>query len=207
MNLSAIPQRIEVRRLGLDLDNTLIDYTVSCKSLAPNFGINKSSATRDLIRSHLRHPDNDEEWQRFQSLLYTDGLDSAQPAPGAVELIRGCKNRGLEVFIVSHKTKSGPERFGARNLRAPALQWLTKHNLVPNLIPKHHVFFTDSVDAKVESIANLRLDVFVDDLPELLSHPKWPSSTLGLRFCLTSVGDDSPHRCVDFPTLNEWLGL
>jgi len=207
VNLSAIPRRLEVRRLGLDLDNTLIDYTASCKFLAPNFGIDESSATRDLIRRHLRHPDNDEEWQRFQSLLYTDGLDSALPASGVVELIRGCTNRGVEVFIVSHKTKSGPERFGARNLRAPALQWLTNHNLVPSLIPKDHVFFTDSVDAKVESIANLRLDVFVDDLPEVLSHPKWPSSTLGLRFSSTSVGDDTPHWCVDFPALNEWLGL
>ena len=207
MNLSAIPRRLEVRRLGLDLDNTLIDYTASCKFLAPNFGIDESLATRDVIRRHLRHPDNDEEWQRFQSLLYTDWLDSALPASGAVELIRGCTNRGIEVFIVSHKTKSGPERFGARNLRAPALQWLTNHNLVPSLIPKDHVFFTDSVDAKVESIATLRLDVFVDDLPEVLSHPMWPSSTLGLRFSSTSVGDDTPHWCVDFPALNEWLGL
>ena len=207
MNLSAIPRHLEVRRLGLDLDNTLIDYTASCKFLAPNFGIDESSATRDVIRGQLRHPDNDEEWQRFQSLLYTDGLDSALPASGAVDLIRGCTNRGIEVFIVSHKTKSGPERFGARSLRAPALQWLTNHNLVPSLIPKDHVFFTDSVDAKVESIANLRLDVFVDDLPEVLSHPKWPSSTLGLRFCSTSFGDDSPNWCVDFLALNEWLGL
>ena len=207
MNLSAIPRRLEVRRLGLDLDNTLIDYTASCAFLAPNFGIAKSSATRDEIRRQLRHPDNDEEWQRFQSLLYTDGLDRALPADGAVELIRGCTNKGIEVSIVSHKTKNGPERFGARNLRAPALQWLASHNLVPSLIPNDHVFFTDSVDAKVESIASLRLDAFMDDLPEVLSHPKWPSSTLGIQFSSTIVGNDSPHWCVDFPALNEWLGL
>lgn len=207
MKLSAIPRSLKVRRLGLDLDNTLVDYTASCKFLAPSFGIDEPSATRDEIRRQLRLPDSDEEWQRFQSLLYTDGLDSALPASGAVELIRGCTNKGIEVFIVSHKTKSGPERFGARNLRAPALQWLTNHNLVPSLIPFDHVFFTDSMDAKVESIASLRLDAFVDDLPEVLSHPKWPSSTLGFRFSSTSVSDDSCNWCVDFPALNEWLGL
>ena len=207
MNLSAIPRRLEVRRLGLDLDNTLIDYTTSCTFLAANFGIDASSATRDAIRRHLRHPDNDEEWQRFQSLLYTDGLDSALPATGAVKLIRGCRNRGIEVFIVSHKTKTGPEQFGTRDLRTPALQWLTSHNLVPGLIPRNSVFFTDSVEAKIESVASLRLDVFVDDLPEVLSHPAWPPSTLGIRVASTSAGDCSPHWCVDFPGLSEWLGL
>jgi hypothetical protein len=207
VNLSAIPRHLDVRRLGLDLDNTLIDYTASCKFLAPTFGIDGSSATRDEIRRQLRHPDNDEEWQRFQSLLYTDGLDSALPASGSVKFLRGCKSRGIEVFIVSHKTQSGPERFGARNLRAPALHWLTRHNLVPSLIPEDRVFFADSMEAKVESIASLRLDIFVDDLLDVLSHPKWPSSTLGLRYSATSVGYYSPNTCVDFSALNEWMGL
>lgn len=207
MNLSATPRRLDVHRLGLDLDNTLIDYTASFESLAPHFGITGPQATRDEIRGQLRRPEGDEEWQRFQSLLYTEGLENALPATGAVELIRGCKSNDIEVFIVSHKTRRGPDRFGARDLRAPALQWLTNHNLVPGLIPRDHVFFSDSVDAKIESIAGLRLDVFVDDLPEILSHPRWPSSTLGLRFSSVNIGGDSPYGCVDFPALNEWLGL
>ena len=202
-----MPRHLEVRRLGLDLDNTLIDYKASFEFLAPRFGIDRPSATRDQIRRQLRRADDDEEWQRFQSLLYTEGLESALPAPGAVELIRGCSKKAIEVFIVSHKTKRGPERFGGRNLRAPALQWLTVHDLVPHPIPEGHVSFTDSVQDKVRTIAALRLDVFVDDLAEVLSHPQWPSSTLGLRFCPASLGGDAAKGNVDFPALSDWLGL
>lgn len=199
------PQRLNVRRLGLDLDNTLIDYTDSLASLASDFGIAREKVSRDEIRTQLRRPDDDEEWQHFQSLLYTEGLASAWPAFGAMEFIRACRRKGVEVFIVSHKTERGPKRFGARDLRSPALEWLAHRGLVPGLIPADRVFFADSVKNKIDWIAKLKLDVFVDDLPEILSHPQWPTSTLGVRFSPQDLGDTSTHWCVDFPKLSKWL--
>lgn len=177
------PPKCDVRRIGLDLDNTLIDYSSAYAHFAPDFGITALNPTREVIRTQLRlGDDRDERWQEFQSRLYTEGLKFAQPAPALSQLMTACAEASIEVVAVSHKTKRGPELFGALDLRGPAEEWILAYatDLLP--LTRERIHFADTLEAKVEQISVLQLDVFIDDLPRVLQHADWPSSTFGIHY-------------------------
>jgi FMN phosphatase YigB (HAD superfamily) len=65
---------MKIKSVGLDLDNTLIDYTQAYFKIAEIFGITLVDLNKDSIKQHLTdYKNNDVEWQRFQSILYTKG--------------------------------------------------------------------------------------------------------------------------------------
>ena len=77
------------RRIGLDLDNTVIDYAPAYRAVAKEMGLPQQLVDRESIRESLRKSEeDDEEWQRFQALLYTDGLAYAKPAPGLLKFLQ-----------------------------------------------------------------------------------------------------------------------
>ena len=79
------------RRIGLDLDNTVIDYAPAYRAVAREMGLPPELVDRESIRESLRKSEEeDEEWQRFQAQLYTDGLAFAKPAA-----ILAARNRTL----------------------------------------------------------------------------------------------------------------
>lgn len=177
------PSPRELRLIGLDLDNTLIDYGPAYAEVAERMGLPDEFRTRDAIRGLLRpSSDDDEEWQRFQALLYTDGLEQAVVSPGARDLLVTCADRGIPVVIVSHKTARGPERFGARDLRAPAVEWLVREGVLDKLVPRASVHFLPTMTEKVATIGRLSPCAFVDDLDEVLSHPDFPSHVLAIHY-------------------------
>jgi len=161
--------------LGLDLDNTVIDYAEAYQVLAPQFGVADGHASREDVRSILRStPGDDDEWQRFQSQLYSEGLECAKPAAGVVDLLETCQQFGVSVVIISHKTPTCPGRFGARDLRTPARTWLRKHEISPGWIPEESVTFHATAREKVARIAEVRPRWFMDDLEEILTMDRFP---------------------------------
>ncbi|MEO8499137.1 MAG: hypothetical protein ABI614_29070, partial [Planctomycetota bacterium] len=57
-------------------------------------------------------------------------------------------------------------------------------------LPESNVFLEVSVEDKVRRIIDQACDVFVDDLPELLLHPEFPTEIE--RICF-----DPANRCVE----------
>ena len=51
-----------------------------------------------------------------------------------------------------------------------------------NFIHRKNVFFADTKEQKIELIIEKELDVFIDDLPDILNHPKFPIQTDKLWF-------------------------
>ena len=197
------------RRIGLDLDNTVIDYAPAYRAVAREMGLPQQLVDRESIRESLRKSEeDDEEWQRFQALLYTDGLVYAQPAPGLLEFLRFCGSIDLNVVIISHKTEATPVRFGARDLRAPASEWLHTQGIVPEHVSPDWVFFCTNRADKVRTIAELQCDVFVDDLIEVLADADYPVSTSAWWYRLS---DENPaigtagYLSGDFYALLRWL--
>ena len=197
------------RRIGLDLDNTVIDYAPAYRAVAKEMGLPQQLVDRESIRESLRKSEeDDEEWQRFQTLLYTDGLAYAQPAPGLLEFLRLCDSIGVNVVIISHKTEATPARFGSRDLRAPAAEWLDAQGIVPAHVSPDGVFFCAARVDKVRTIAATQCDVFVDDLMEILTDAKFPVSASAWWFCASDVGSISGttgHLSGDFYALTAWL--
>ncbi len=199
------------RRIGLDLDNTVIDYAPAYHAVAREMGLPPELVDREAIRESLRKSDqDDEEWQRFQALLYTDGLAYAQPAPGLLEFLQLCDSIDVNVVVISHKTEATPTRIGSRDLRAPAAEWLQTHGIVPAHVSPDGVFFCANRVEKVRAIAATKCDVFVDDLDEVLSDPDMPSSILRFRYVTgTNAIVDLPENIVDagFFALTRWLSM
>src|SRR5271170_5679937 len=99
-------------RIGIDFDNTLIDYDRVFVAAAWQRGLigpevaGTKRAVRDAIR---RLPDGELTWQRLQGHVYGAGIGGAVPFAGAADFLRRCAAKGAAVFIVSHKTRYGHE--------------------------------------------------------------------------------------------------
>ena len=196
--------------LGLDLDNTVIDYAEAYRVLAPQFGLADEHVSRAQIRSQLRRtPDDDEEWQRFQSRLYSEGLESAQPAAGVVDLLETCRQFGVSVVIISHKTPTCPGRFGARDLLTPARAWLRRHGISPGWIPEECVTFHATAREKVARIAEVLPLWFMDDLEEILVMDRFPVEVKRVLYRAGSpwVEREDGVAIADFAALAEQVAL
>ncbi|MBI2789351.1 MAG: hypothetical protein HYX59_11770 [Elusimicrobia bacterium] len=175
-------------RIGVDFDNTLIRYDEVFRDLAAERGWAAGGASKAAIKRRLLAEDgNDLRWQALQALAYGPEIGKARAYPGFVEFLRAAFRRGDDVFIVSHKSAASHYDPAVR-LREAALEWLKDNRLVvnghpdPSRIPASRVIFAGTRDEKVAAISKLRLDLFVDDLPEVLEHPRFPKSTLGVHF-------------------------
>lgn len=162
-------------RIGIDLDNTLVDYSEAARYLAREENIDDVSSVQEL-RQRFRESD-DVKWQTIQARLYTEGLEYATPANGCIDFILSARGIGSQMYVVSHKTKTTSEEFGGRDLRGPARAWLVRAGITPGLIPENQIFFCNSQQEKVKKVADLNLDWFIDDLEEVLSHPDFPEDT------------------------------
>lgn len=113
--------------IGIDLDNTLIDYEEVFRAFARDSGLIAPGFTggKEYIREVARAtPDGDIAWQRLQGAVYSRGIRQAVMFDGADAFLRQARDRGFETVIVSHKTEFGhfdPDRI---NLRRAALEWL-----------------------------------------------------------------------------------
>ncbi len=196
-------------RIGLDLDNTVIDYTPAYRVIAARIGLPREFVDRESIRPLLRRSEVDDmEWQRFQALLYTDGLAFAQPAAGLSDFLNLCATLNVCVFIVSHKTATTPVQFGARDLRGPAQAWLMDRGIVPGHVIKDDIYFCSTRVEKIQTIASLGCEAFVDDLIEVLEHPDLPIDIRRFHYQLDAGAFDDPALGVqpaNFTSLLTWL--
>jgi hypothetical protein len=176
------------RRIGIDLDNTLINYdAVFCAFAKERRLLDSAVATsKAAIREALRAmPEGDLVWQRLQGAVYGKGVRHAVLFEGAAGFLQLARKQGCEVFIVSHKTEFGhfdPERV---NLRDAALAWMKSQGFFRDDgfgIPNENVLFTATRSDKIAAIAELDVEVFIDDLPEVLEDRGFPASVTGILF-------------------------
>ena len=97
-------------RIGIDLDNTLICYNRVFLSAAQQSGLVPSDweGSKREIRKYLREKEEGEiAWQSLQGKVYGRWIHHAQLFPGAERFLWRCKQLGLAVEVVSHKTECG----------------------------------------------------------------------------------------------------
>jgi hypothetical protein len=189
----------ERQRIGIDLDNTLINYDGVFCSLAVAGGLIAAPATRTkaAVREAIRAlPDGELAWQRLQGVVYGKGVRDAVLFDGAEMFLRCARERGCDIFIVSHKTEFGhydPDRV---NLRDAARAWMAMQGFfhVQGFgIPQENVLFASTRAEKIAAIRALGVGIFIDDLPEVLEDDDFPPAVTGILF---TGGADSPS---DYP--------
>ena len=179
-----------ILRIGLDFDNTIANYDQAFPEVARILGYetNNLKATlnkRELKLELLKQSDGDTAWQKVQGLVYGKYIDLASLYPGVCEFVLRALASGHEIFIVSHKTELGHFDESRTPLRQAATTWLINQNLVgdsDSKIKLQNIFYAETRDEKIDKIIELQLDVFIDDLDEVLSDKLFPRSTKKILF-------------------------
>jgi hypothetical protein len=172
-------------RIGLDFDNTIVSYDALFHRVALEQQVVPATtpANKVAVRDHLRAVGQEERWTLMQGEVYGARMDDAVTYPGVIDFLVHAGAAGHDLFIVSHKTRH-PILGPAHDLHAASRRWLERNLLMEGrpLIPPGNVYFELTRDEKLARIAQLKCDMFVDDLPEVILAAHFPSATVGVLF-------------------------
>lgn len=196
--------------IGIDFDNTIVDYTDVFYSVAKEKGWIPASVRSDKtsVRNYLREQGQENAWIELQGLIYGPHIFAAKPFPGVRSFLASCQQKGIQVFIISHKTRY-PFMGESHDLHSYALQWLERNHFFENEggIPHKNVFLELTKEEKLSRIVQVDCDYFVDDLPEFLTDPQFPSQVKRVLFdphcCYEGVSLD--QRMTSWDTWMRWL--
>jgi hypothetical protein len=193
-------------RIGLDLDNTIIDYRRAFESyLQKNYFYKpEGDVTKEVAKRFLQAKGGDVLWQKCQFEIYSFRFQGARLAPGLLDFIR--QARGFaDLYIVSHKSNyAAYDSEKKHNLREAAHEWLLEKGVISlDNIPAENMYFAESIDQKISYIKQLGLTHFVDDLDEILKHSRFPGSTQGFLF--STVASSKRNRVENFYMLSRLL--
>lgn len=195
---------ISYERIGVDLDNTLINYDDSFSAAADYLSVKLPTGvkTKNQISQFLKSTKEGEHfWQRLQGLAYGRFLKShAKLYPGVKRFLLHCHYRGNPVTIVSHKTKHGHFDSEQIMLRDVVLEFLVSKGLIDSKnAPIQEVFFEDTHENKIERIKKNSFSWFIDDLPKVIQELKHIDTKL---ICFGV--DLSDWQQIDNLVLGEW---
>ncbi len=179
-------------RLGIDLDNTIIDYARAFAAAAVEAGVTGErfrgkTALRDGLRAR---PDGERLWQRVQALAYGPLISRAEPYSGVEAFFERARAQQLPIVIVSHKSAFAAGAPAGPNLRECAEEWLAIRGFVRDGLPA--VYFEDTRAKKCARIAALELTHFVDDLVEVFADPGFPAGCARWLFAPDGVPSHAP---------------
>jgi hypothetical protein len=170
-------------RIGIDFDNTIVSYDALFHRAAVDRGLVQADLPPNklAVRDHLRRIGREDDWTELQGYVYGPRIAEAAPFPGAIEFFRWARDAGIDVRIVSHRTKHpfiGPQH----DLHAAARGWVTLFLESQGLIRHDQAFFELTKAEKVARIASTGCTHFIDDLPEILLADGFPASTQRILF-------------------------
>ena len=185
--------------IGVDFDNTIICYDDVFYSIARERNLIPESVakTKEAVRDYLRNAGHEDEWIELQGFVYGARLNEAPPFEGIHEFFSRCKEGGVPLRIISHKTIK-PVRGPAYDLHQAALNWLEDRGFL-KWLERKQIFFEVTKERKAERILRERCTHFIDDLPEFLADPLFPSGVHRILF--------SPHKAIDtleYDRLRNW---
>ena len=171
--------------IGIDFDNTIVSYDQLFYKVALEGGhIPKNiEPTKTQVRDYLRNIDKEDIWTEMQGYVYGARMDEADAFPGVFEFMRWAVDAGINLAIVSHKTKH-PFMGKKYNLHDAARKWinLNLHDSKGEFISDNLVFFELTKEAKLNRAGQIACDYFIDDLPEILSSSLFPKCAKKILF-------------------------
>jgi hypothetical protein len=192
-------------RIGIDFDNTIVTYDALFHRVALERGLIPSSlpANKISVREYFRERGSEDLWTELQGYVYGARMSEAVAYPGAIEFFTWAQQRQIQPVIVSHKTRHPflGERY---DLHEAARRWVQSILIErsPPLIDGSAVFFELTKQEKIERIASLQLDYFIDDLPEILLAEAFPTRTTRILFDM-----DNRHSDTLFVSCSSWESI
>jgi hypothetical protein len=176
------------RRIGIDFDNTIINYQKAFLAAATGSDLlpKNFNGAKQAIRDHIRLlPDGEREWMRLQGVVYGAGISGATLIDGVVDFLNRCRGAGASVFIVSHKTEYGHFDTSGISLRKAALGWMERQGVFDKqgcALTLDNVYFESTRAEKLARIDALGCTHFIDDLEEVLDDPGFPRGVTRILF-------------------------
>ena len=168
------------RRIGVDLDNTIACYERVFEPIAQQMGLISERAegwTKLQIRETLQKKGRNDLWTQLQGEVYGPGMRRATPFVGVREYLFEATKRGHEIWIVSHRSRR-PAVGAPHDLWLSAVQWLNTAGLLrpEGKVLRNRLLLAPTREAKVREIIRIGCTDFIDDLPEVFSHPLFPGN-------------------------------
>ena len=189
-------------RIGIDFDNTIACYDELFHKVALEQGLinNLTPANKVAVRDHMRSRGQEADWTELQGVVYGKRMKEAAIFSGVLEFIAYAIERGDEVYIISHKTRHPV--IGLRyDLHAAARQWIEQHLIWDGrqLLSSERLFFMPTREKKLAQIGLCGCDLFIDDLPEVLTEIAFPDPTEAVLF-----DPERYHRLMGIPSFATW---
>jgi hypothetical protein len=156
-------------RIGLDIDNTVLDYSEAFRESASKFcglllpiGSSKTQIKKEVVDTF-----GSSAWTQLQGLVYSEAPSGVEVSKGFRDFLERAREASAEVTYVSHKTKIpivGPKK----DIRTPIKDFMLKEQLFDQIDIEKALHFCDSLSEKIEKIKSLDFDIFVDDLLEVV---------------------------------------
>lgn len=183
-------------RIGIDFDNTIADYqdvfakvAVALDILPSGFQGNKGAVKEACLEIY-----GEQAWMRVQGRVYGEYMPLAKVYEGALSFFSECISQDADLVIVSHKTKFGHFDPNNVNLRDAARQWINEKG-INKFIPQEKTYFHETRLEKIQKISDLKCDVFIDDLPEVLSDKEFPDRAVKILFGASTVDTEEAYAC------------
>jgi hypothetical protein len=179
--------------VGIDFDNTIVCYDDVFSRAALDEGLIPPGfpGGKGSVRDFLREGGREDDWTRLQGRVYGVEIREAPVFPGALEFAASCHARGVDVRIISHKTRH-PVLGEPHDLHQAAQAWLEARGFYDGArtgLSRARVHFELTKGAKLARIGQSGCTHFVDDLPEFLLEPGFPA---GVQRILFDPGADHP---------------
>ena len=190
--------------IGIDLDNTVIDYTEAFLfgarqlKLIPKEWTGKKLKLKSLVQSLS---EGELQWQKLQGQVYGQWIQHAKLYAGVIRFLFRCRHRGWETVVVSHKTEFGHFDHEKISLRNSAKEFLSYGPIWgpdgERLL--NDIKFEPTREQKIQVIKHLQCDVFIDDLPEILENNNFPVDCRRILF-----DPDKQHKKAPMEKVHSW---
>lgn len=185
--------------VGIDFDNTLIDYdeVMYQVALEQNLIPIHLKKSKTEIRNYIKNlSDGELKWRQLQAVVYSEKIKEAKLQKGVKDFFSFCKEKNIPLFIVSHKTVYSNLCGQGNNLRDAALGWMEQHHFFDDnsFFSKEKVFFESTREEKIARIKALGCTHFIDDLEEVFKSRYFPKEVTGVLF--------DPHQSYQSKELN-----
>ena len=166
--------------VGIDFDNTIAAYDALFAFLAveegilPPMPVADKTTIRDAVRAN---PDGEMAWQHLQALAYGPRMGDAELMPNVDRFFRTCRESGIKVSVVSHKTQFPADCSVSSDLRKAAWSWMSEQGFFSEKgfgLSAGDIIFESSRRKKIGRIKGLACTHFVDDLDEVFFEDGFP---------------------------------
>ncbi|MBT3331280.1 MAG: hypothetical protein HOE98_08370 [Rhodospirillaceae bacterium] len=197
-------------RIGIDFDNTIAGYDALFATLAEERGLFDRAPTgkRELRDALRQRPEGELIWRRLQAEAYGGRMAGALLLDGVDRFIQLCRQGGVAVSIVSHKTRHANFASDGTDLRRAATDWMEQHGFFDAMglhMNPDDVHFEDTRSAKVARIAELKCAWFIDDLEEVFAEPGFPKTAQAVLYDPHADSEAAPDllRCRHWDEIGE----